>query len=380
MDRLIGFWQEVRQVWNEAFFDVGVGPIVLGLLVLLVFVFARGIFSRVVVGTLARIAKRSKSDIDDELIAALERPAKFVFVVVGLYVAVAIAELPEDVDVFMIRVVRSLIAFTIFWALYRVLQPLSFLINKTMSVLGHDGLGDSLTDFFVKLAKFVVVCVGIVAVLEEWDFNVGAVLGGLGLMGMAVAFGAQNLISNLFAGVSIFLDRIYGKGDWIRGSGVEGTVEEIGFRTTKIRRFDKALTTVPNAKLAGDAVINFSRMTNRRIYWKIGIEYGASEGQLKQVVNGIREHVMDNDDFETNPDLVSTLIHVDSFNDSSIDIMLYCFTTTTNWGEWMKVKEELAYHIKALVEEAGTGFAFPSTSVYVETLPFGTPEAFPAGS
>lgn len=380
MDRIIGFWQQVRQVWNGAVFDVGIGPILLGLAILLVFVFARGIFSRTLVGALSRLAKRSSTEFDDKLIAALERPAKFVFVVLGLYVAVTIAELPEDVDLFMTRVVRSLIAFTIFWTLYRILQPLSFLINKAMAVLGHDSLGDSLTDFFVKLARFVVVCVGIVAVLEEWDFNVGAVLGGLGLMGMAVAFGAQNLISNLFAGVSIFLDQIYGKGDWISASGVEGTVEEIGFRTTKIRRFDKALTTVPNAKLAGDAVINYSRMTNRRIYWKIGIEYGANESQLRQIVNGIRDHVHGSDDFETDPGRVTTLIHVDSFNDSSVDIMLYCFTTTTNWGVWMQVKEDLAYRIKALVEDAGTGFAFPSTSVYVESLPFGTPETFPAGT
>ncbi|MDP6689430.1 MAG: mechanosensitive ion channel, partial [Alphaproteobacteria bacterium] len=182
----------------------------------------------------------------------------------------------------------------------------------------------------------------------------------------------------LFAGVTIFLDGIFEKGDWIRGAGVEGTVEDIGFRTTKIRRFDKALTTIPNDKLAGDAVINFSRMTNRRIHWKIGIEYSATEGQLRQIVNGIKAHVHDNDDFEVDPAKVTTLIHVDSFNDSSIDIMLYCFTATTSWPEWMRVKEDLAFAIKGIVEGAGSGFAFPSSSIYVETLPFGTPEAFPA--
>jgi MscS family membrane protein len=382
MERVIGFfmgfWRETQRVWNEAVFDVGVGAILLGLLVLLVFVLARGLFSKLVIGSLRKLTERSKTEFDDDLLAAVERPAKFLFVVLGLYVAVAVAALPADVDLFMTRLVRSLIAFTIFWTLYRVLQPLSFLFTKAMDAFGHDGLGDSLTDFFVKLARFVVVCVGVVAVLEEWDFNVGAVLGGLGLVGMAVAFGAQNLIANLFAGVSIFLDRMFAKGDWIRASGVEGTVEEIGFRTTKIRRFDKALTTVPNAKLAGDAVVNFSRMTNRRIYWKIGIEYSASEGQLREIVNGIRDYIQGNDDFETSPARATTLIHVDSFNDSSIDIMLYCFTATTNWGEWMRVKEDLAFHIKQLVEAAGTGFAFPSTSIYLEALPFGTPESFPA--
>ena len=183
----------------------------------------------------------------------------------------------------MTQLIRSMIAFTIFWTLYRCVGPLSFLIDKAFGALGRTSLGDSLKQFIAKLARFVIACVGIVAILEEWQFNVGAVLGGLGLVGMAVAFGAQNMIANLFAGVTIFLDGIFEKGDWIRSADVEGTVEEIGFRTTKIRRFDKALTTIPNNKLAGDAVINFSRMSNRRIYWKIGIEYSATEGQLRAV-------------------------------------------------------------------------------------------------
>ncbi len=262
----------------------------------------------------------------------------------------------------------------------RFVTPFSFLIHKAVTVLGHHELGSSLEDFFTKLAKFVIACVGVVAILEEWDFNVSAVLGGLGLIGMAVAFGAQSMIANLFGGLTILFDNIYEKGDWIRAGSVEGTVEEIGFRATKIRRFDKALTTVPNDKLSGDAVINFSRMTNRRIYWKIGVEYRTTETQLREIVTGIHDYVFNTDDFETDPSRVTTLIHVDSFNNSSIDIMLYCFTRTTNWGEWMRVKEQLTYEIKQIVEGAGTAFAFPSQSVYLESLPFGTPETFPASA
>ena len=285
---------------------------------------------------------------------------------------------PAEVDTFLTRVVRSLIAFTIFWSLYRAVGPLSFLIDTLTDAIGRQSLGETLKGFFVKLARFVIACVGVVAVLEEWDFNVGAVLGGLGLVGMAVAFGAQNLIANLFAGVTIFLDNIFEKGNWIRSGDVEGTVEEIGFRTTKIRRFDKALTTIPNSKLAGDALINFSRMTNRRIYWKIGVEYRTTEEQLRQIVNALKSYVTESDHFETDPQRTTTLIHVDSFNDSSIDIMLYCFTKTTVWAEWMRIKEDLALKVKRIVEDAGTGFAFPSTSIYLESLPFGTPESFPA--
>ncbi len=377
MESMSGLWAEFLTVWQTAVFGVGIGQVLSALAVFVFFLLLRRVFTRIVLGTLRSISRRTKNSFDDELITTLEQPIRFVFVIIGLYAATQVVSFPEQIELLLTRLVRSFIAFAIFWTLYRCVTPLSFLIDRAFGALGHTSLGDSLKEFVAKLARFVIVCVGVVAVLEEWQFNVGAVLGGLGLVGMAVAFGAQNLIANLFAGVTIFLDGIFEKGDWIRGGGVEGTVEDIGFRTTKIRRFDKALTTIPNDKLAGDAVINFSRMTNRRIHWKIGIEYSASEGQLRQIVTGIKDHVHDNPDFEVDPAKVTTLIHVDSFNDSSIDIMLYCFTSTTRWPEWMRVKEDLAFAIKDIVEGAGSGFAFPSSSIYVETLPFGRPEAFP---
>ena len=379
MEPSAALWAEVVTVWQTAVFGVGIGQVLLALLVFLGFLLLRQVFTRIVLAAMSGITRRTKTGFDDDLIEALEQPLRFVFVIVGIYTATRVVSLPEQADLVLTRLIRSLIAFTIFWTLYRCVTPLSFLIDKASDIFGRTTLGTSLKEFVAKLARFVIACVGVVAILEEWQFNVGAVLGGLGLVGMAVALGAQGMIANLFAGVTIFLDGIFEKGDWIRGAGVEGTVEDIGFRTTKIRRFDKALTTVPNDKLTGNAVVNFSRMTNRRIYWKIGIEYSASEGQLRQIVNGIKAHVHDNTDFEVDPTKVTTLIHVDSFNDSSIDIMLYCFTTTTNWGEWMRIKEDLAFAIKAVVEGAGSGFAFPSTSIYVESLPFGTPETFPAG-
>ena len=379
METSAALWAEVVTVWQTAVFGVGIGQVMLALLVFLGFLLLRQVFTRIVLAAMGGITRRTETEFDDELVEALEQPLRFVFVIVGIYAASRVVSLPEQADLVLTHLTRSLIAFTIFWTLYRCVTPLSFLIDKASGIFGRTTLGASLKEFVAKLARFVIACVGVVAILEEWQFNVSAVLGGLGLVGMAVALGAQGMIANLFAGVTIFLDGIFEKGDWIRGAGVEGTVEEIGFRTTKIRRFDKALTTIPNDKLTGDAVVNFSRMTNRRIYWKIGIEYNASEGQLRQIVNGIKAHVHDNQDFEVDPAKVTTLIHVDSFNDSSIDIMLYCFTATTNWGEWMRVKEDLAFAIKAVVEGAGSSFAFPSTSIYVESLPFGTPETFPAG-
>jgi len=138
---------------------------------------------------------------------------------------------------------------------------------------------------------------------------------------------------------------------------------------------------VPNATLADTAVINFSEMTHRRIYWKIGVLYDTTAEQLREVRDGIEAYIHGDEAF-ADPSDVATFVRIDSFNDSSIDIMIYCFTKTTVWGEWLVVKEALAYRIKEIVEGAGTGFAFPSRSLYVEAMPGDAPEVFapPAGT
>ena len=197
--------------------------------------------------------------------------------------------------------------------------------------------------------------------------QIGPVLAGLGLLGVAVALGAQDLFKNLIAGLLIIIEKRFSHGDWILVDGVvEGTVESFGFRSTVVRRFDKAPVHVPNSRLSDNAVTNFSAMTYRRIYWRIGVVYGTTIEQLRQIRDEIERYVLESDEF-VSPEEAPTFVRVDSFGDSSIDIMLYCFTRTTNWGEWLAAKERLAYEVKQIVEGAGSSFAFPSRSLYIET-------------
>ena len=146
--------------------------------------------------------------------------------------------------------------------------------------------------------------------------------------------------------------------------------------STQVRRFDKAPVQVPNSTLSDAAIINFSRMTNRRIYWKIGVTYDTSVDQLKIIRDSIMEYIQTNPDFEQ-PPKVAQFVRIDAFNASSIDIMIYTFTKSTDWGEWLKVKEAFAFFIKGIIEDtAKTSFAFPSTSIYVESMPDDVAELF----
>ncbi|MDT7042497.1 mechanosensitive ion channel family protein [Candidatus Nitronereus thalassa] len=377
MESFQAFGEEFGIVWNTGVFGVSVGEVVTALLIFLLFLAIRRVFFRLIVTSLKGLTRRTKTDIDDQLLDAIEKPLELGFVIVGLYVGGQVLPLSPDAENIFEKLIRSFIALTLFWGIFRAIDPLSSLMDRGIEMMGSLSMRDTMKGFFVKLAKFIVVALGIAAVFQEWGFNVAAVLGSLGLVGMAVALGAKDFIANLFAGLTIFLDRMFEKGNWIQTPDVDGTVEDIGFRATKIRRFDKALVTIPNARLAGEALINFSRMTNRRIYWKIGVEYRTTKEQLHHIIQDILAYVKSCEDFETNPERTKTFVFMDSFGASSIDIMLYCFTVTTEWGEWLACKERLAYKVKDIVEGHGAAFAFPSTSLYVETLPFGTPEPFP---
>lgn len=373
------FWEEVLIVWEVGVFGASLGEVITALTIFLLFLFARRLFYRFVILTLMTFTRRTKTNIDDLILEAIERPLEFAFVVIGLYVAQSVAPVSEDIQYAFDKLDRSLIAFIMFWILYRVIDPLSHLFDRAVGLFGSESMHETMKEFFVKIIKVVVVCLGVAAVFQEWGFNVAAVLGSLGLVGMAVALGAKDFIANMFAGLTIFMDKMFEKGNWINTPDVDGIVEDIGFRATKIRRFDKALVTIPNGKLASEALVNFSRMTNRRIYWTIGLEYRTTKEQLRDIISEILAYLKENQDFETDPSRTKTFVFVDSFGASSIDVMLYCFTKTTKWGEWLAAKERLAYRVKEIVESHGASFAFPSSSIYVETLPFGKPEPFPLG-
>lgn len=371
MEQLQQFWLLVKDVWQTGVFGVDIGAIITALGIFVLFMVLRGLITRFIIGALKIKVGKTRTLLDDELLNALEEPIRLVPIILGAFFALQFLTLEDRLQDIADQFVRSLITAAIFWALYRALGPLSTLLTKLERLFTA-----VMMSWLVKAVKLLIAFIGVAAVLEIWGIQVGPILAGLGLFGVAVALGAQDLFKNLIAGILIIAERRFNLGDWIRVDGVvEGTVEQIGFRSTMVRRFDKAPVYVPNTYLSDNAVTNFTAMTHRRIYWHIGIEYSATLEQLKTIRDQIEAYILGEDDFAS-PDEVATFVRIDRFSDSSIDIMMYCFTNTTNWGEWLEIKERLAYRIKEVVEGTGTGFAFPSQSLYVEALPGEAPELF----
>lgn len=366
------FWNEVVDVWQHGLMGVNIGNIVVALSIFSVFLIFRGLFSKYVLQYLHNWTARSQNNVDDKIIDALIPPIRFIPIILGLFFSAQYLDLAGNAAVFASQLVRSLIAFTIFWALHRALEPVSHMSKKLRKILTP-----TMVTWVFKCLKVMIIFIGGAVILEIWGIAIGPLLAGLGLFGAAVALGAQDLFKNLIGGLTVIAEKRFQPGEWIRVDGVvEGVVEDIGFRSTRIRRFDKAPVHVPNSALSDAVVTNFSRMTNRRIFWTIGVTYSTTKEQLQIIRDEILSYLQNSSDIAQPPDL-PLFVRVDSFNASSIDIMVYCFTQTTDWGEFLKVKEAFALVLKDIVEKkAGTGFAFPSQSLYIEHVQDNAPEAF----
>jgi MscS family membrane protein len=222
--------------------------------------------------------------------------------------------------------------------------------------------------------------------------NISGVIASLGIGGLAVALAAKDTLSNFFGLIKIIFDESFSQGDWISTTDVEGTVIEIGFISTKIRTFDNSMITVPNEKLANTSIKNWSRRAvGRRIKLYIGVTYNSNAKDIQNAINDIHQMLLEHNSIST-PQKIdkknitkryvqsskfvsldnklgikSTLmVYLDRFSDSSIDILVYSFSKTTDWEEWMRVKQDVLYKIWSILEKNNLEFAFPSQSIYLE--------------
>ena len=346
------------EVWKSGVSGINISEIMIALIIFTFFLFLRGVFAKFIVKRLENFVLKSSNKFDNSLVNSMEGPAKFFPIVIGFFVATSYVSVESNaID----TINRSLITILIFWTFHQAVGPFSVVIKSIEGLLSKD-----LINWIINAIKVLILILGLAAVLELWGIKIGPIIAGLGLFGVAVALGAQDLFKNLISGILVLIEKRFQVGDWIFVEGViEGTVERIGFRSTVVRRFDKSLATIPNFQFAENAVINNSLITNRRVNWVIGLEYRTTADQLKSIKDQIENYIKNNKDFVVSEDTLLS-VKIEQFAASSIDIRLICFTKTAEYLEWMKVKDALAIEIKNIVEKNNASFAFPSTSIYVE--------------
>ena len=359
MELLNNFGTLFLSVWNKGILGIDILQILIGIGIFLIFLIFRGIISKVIIKRLESIAKKTSNKLDDTFVNAMEGPARFLPIVIGFFIASYYMSFSEDSRAVIDTINRTLITIFIFWVIHQIVEPISYILSGLDKVLTRELIG-----WIIKSLKILIFILGLAAVLELWGIKIGPIIAGLGLFGVAVALGAQDLFKNLISGILVLVEKRFKIGDWILVEGIiEGIVEKIGFRSTVIRKFDKSLAIIPNFQFAENAVVNISETSNWLISWIITLQYDSTVDQLKTIRNEIEEYIKGSDDYNTDLGLA---VRVDKFSDSSIDMYVRCFTKTDDWEEWLSVKEKLAIEIKKIVEKNKASFAFPSQSIYVE--------------
>ena len=349
--------------FNDNFFGLQLSHYLFFFILILVLISFNSLIANIIVNRLKVFVSKTGNKVDDTLFNSLIPPLKFLPIVIIFFIISLNFEKDTNIGFYFLKINNSFATIFVFWFMHRLLIPFSIFFIKLEKTLSK-----ALVNWIINSIKYLIIFLGVAALLETWGIKVGPVIAGLGLLGVAVALGAQDLFKNLISGIMILMEKRFQIGDVIKVPGhTEGTVVDIGFRSTLIKEFDLTPITVPNHIFAEAPILNYSNRTNRRINWTIGLEYSSNLKQIEDFITDINEFVKNSNDFIVN-DALKCYVRLDKFNDSSIDILIYCFTSTNDWEEYLIIKEKLALKIKNSVEKLGLGFAFPSQSIYLENF------------
>lgn len=305
--------------------------------------------------------KKTSNTYDDAILEAIKVPVDYLFILIGAKFAKEVLQLNTNIDSFIDHLLHSGFLLILFWALILILNHLANHIHKITNKFG-DKISAEVANFVIKSIRFFIIIIAGIALLQEWGYNVSGFLASMGLIGMAFALAAKDTAANLFGSMVIFIDKPFKIGDWIMTPDVEGTIETIGIRSTKVRTFAQALVTVPNATLANSAILNWSRMGKRRIKMNIGITYDTPAKSIENIIKEIKEMLANNDNIHD--DVI--MVNFSEFAASSLNIFCYYFTKTTNWSEFLEVREETYLEIMKIIENNGSSFAFPTQTLHID--------------
>ncbi|WP_372861994.1 mechanosensitive ion channel family protein [Spongiibacter sp.] len=320
---------------------------------------------------LNRLAERFKQTHnlwDDAVLLAARRPLILMIWVVGASHVLEVIAGSTDAEIFSaLQPFRAVAVMAILgWFLVRLVREVEAgLLSRDYS--DNDEPIDQTTVMALgKLVRSAVIIVVVLMILQNLGYSVSGVLAFGGIGGIAVGFAAKDLLANFFGGLMVYLDRPFSVGDWVRSPDkeIEGTVENIGWRQTRIRTFDQRPLYVPNATFTQIAVENPSRMLNRRIYETVGVRYEDAE-KLPEIIARVREMLENHQEIDLGKTLI---VNFNKFNASSLDFFIYTFTKTTQWVKYHEIKQDVLLKVLAIVHDCGADVAYPTTTVKMDPL------------
>lgn len=305
---------------------------------------------------------------DDALLLAARKPLiLMIWVVGGSHVLEIIGE-STDADIFsVLEPFRAVAVMAILgWFLVKLVQEVETGILSREYDSNDEPIDQTTVMALGKLVRSAVIIVVVLMILQNLGYSISGVLAFGGIGGIAVGFAAKDLLANFFGGLMVYLDRPFSVGDWIRSpdQNIEGTVENIGWRQTRIRTFDQRPLYVPNATFTQISVENPSRMLNRRIYETIGVRYEDAR-HIPEIITQVREMLASHPEIDTGKTLI---VNFNSFNASSLDFFIYTFTKTTQWVKYHEIKQDILLKVLEIVHQQGADVAYPTSTIKMDPV------------
>lgn len=273
----------------------------------------------------------------------LERSLRFCFILLGLYLALRCLPLSSFAEVSLLKTFRSLVIVFAAWILFELAAAESLFFRGVREKLKLDSI---ILAFFSKLTRFAITALAIVMVIQEWGYNVNGLIAGLGLGGLALALATREALANIVAGVVLIIEKPFSTGDWIATPSIEGTVESISFRSTRVRSSSQAVTTIPNSILASQAITNHARMGNRKLEFTLTLPIKTPKNLIELYITEIKDMLQSLS--EVDPESCTVVLH--TLGKDSLDIVIHCLITDTGWEEYMRIRQEINFAIMKILE------------------------------
>lgn len=347
----------------EILWGVSVWRLIVAALLVFLGLVSRRLIIAIFRGYLNTLAKKTEADWDDELVRYVPAPLSALAQIGLWYVAALLLQLPDKPAPIRATVLEGLkiaVSLGVTWLAFRLVDVLAGTLARAADKT-ESKIDDQLVPLARRTLKIVIGLTAAVMILQNYGYSVTSIVASLGVGGLALALAAQDTVANFFGSVVVFTDRPFQVGDWVQFDDVEGTVEEVGFRTTTIRRFDKSTTMVPNSRFSTSAITNHSRRNLRRISFMVGVTYDTSRTQMSELLERLRTVVRDHEGIDQS----FHFVHFTSLAATSLDVQVYCFSKSTDWVSFLKTQESLLLRIMAVVEELGLDFAFPTQTVHL---------------
>lgn len=330
--------------------------------IILVTLIGRKAFNRYISRTLTKWAQKTAFRYDDIIVEAIRVPAQAFIISIGLYFALFVLRLPRepyDLFHFVNQSYKVALSFIAVWTVYRLTDLVAELINRYFSK-EDESMAQQIAPLVRQALRVTVVIIGGIMIVQNLGYSVGSLLAGMGIGGLAIALAAQDTLANLFGTFVMFTDQPFKVGDWIEFKGVDGDVEQVGFRSTKIRTWSKSLVSIPNKLFASEIIENWSAMPKRRVKMTLGLTYDTPPEKMEEYLSRLRD-LLANDEAV---DQSFFLVNFTDYGPSSLNIMVYYFTVTTVWKEYLHARERINLQFMRMAREVGVSFAFPSQTVY----------------